>query len=211
MEIFFQGNGDWYIKTSTGDTPITSKAYDCDRKYSITFRHCLKFSGIFKLPDKTEEIYSCSKSKKILKKSLRILLPSRHSNSSFLKMVDNGMLSEEDYDRCYFVIQTSVYSHGKRAMPVDFDIKILKNKEKLTEDTPLNITHNHNKSNKLVALNQASQKFWTNADQNDKSTWPDKNDIVFWLRKHGFSDSLADKGATIIRPEWAGSGRLPKE
>ena len=69
------------------------------------------------------------------------------------------------------------------------------------------ITPNPNKSKQLASLNLASTKFWANADRDDKTTWPNTKDIIAWLVVKGFTESLAQSGATIIRPEWAGAGR----
>lgn len=65
------------------------------------------------------------------------------------------------------------------------------------------------KSNKLASLNQASVKFWSNADQKDRTTHPNNADVEKWLIEHGYSATLADKAASIIRPEWAKTGRKP--
>ncbi len=77
--------------------------------------------------------------------------------------------------------------------------------------TPHANTANQNKSSMLVILNQASNKFWANADKNDPGTYPKKTVVVAWLEKNGFSQTLAEKGATIIRPEWVPAGRRPEE
>lgn len=66
-------------------------------------------------------------------------------------------------------------------------------------------------SEKLAFLNQASKKFWENADKNDRDTHPDNVTVAAWLAKKGFSQTLASKAATIIRPEWAPTGRKPEE
>lgn len=66
-------------------------------------------------------------------------------------------------------------------------------------------------SDKLAKMNQAAAKFWGNADRNDRGTHPDNATVTAWLVKQGFSQTLADKAATIIRPEWAPSGRRPEE
>lgn len=65
---------------------------------------------------------------------------------------------------------------------------------------------------RLMFLQQAYNIFWANADPNDRGTHPANNDVANWLEgKEVFSSSLADAGATIIRPEWAKTGRLPEK
>ncbi len=64
-----------------------------------------------------------------------------------------------------------------------------------------------NTTDALRYLCQASQRFWTLVDPKDKSTYPKTSEIVEWLLKRGLSERLAESGATIIRPKWAGTGR----
>lgn len=66
-------------------------------------------------------------------------------------------------------------------------------------------------SDRLAKLNQAAAKFWSNADRDDRGTHPDNAKVATWLVQQGFSQTLADKAATIIRPEWAPTGRKPEE
>jgi hypothetical protein len=66
-------------------------------------------------------------------------------------------------------------------------------------------------SNKLALLNQAAEKFWANADRGERSTHTDNATIVAWLIDRDYSATLAEKAATIIRPEWAPTGRKPEE
>ncbi|TCV89674.1 hypothetical protein [Sulfurirhabdus autotrophica] len=66
-------------------------------------------------------------------------------------------------------------------------------------------------SDKLAYMNQAAFKFWGNADRNDRGTHPDNATVSAWLVQQGFSTTLADKAATIIRPEWVPTGRKPEE
>jgi len=70
---------------------------------------------------------------------------------------------------------------------------------------------NHNRSEKLAAINQAYWRFWANADREDRMTHPANKDVAAWLLKRGYSATLADQAATIIRPEWAPTGRKPEE
>lgn len=82
--------------------------------------------------------------------------------------------------------------------------------EEPVNDTPMPTSH-ANVSDKLVKMNQASMKFWSNANRTDRGTHPDNATIAKWLENNGFSSTLADKAATIIRPEWAPTGRKPEE
>ena len=65
------------------------------------------------------------------------------------------------------------------------------------------------RSDRLAILEQAAFKFWANADKNDPSTHPLNCLVKEFLQQKGFSGSLADKGASIIRPDWAHLGRKP--
>ena len=90
-------------------------------------------------------------------------------------------------------------------LPQDFP-KIVKKDIKQS-----NTEINQNKSDALAALNQASLIFWSKVDPNDPATHPENSQVSEWLMKKGFSSSLASKGATIIRPEWAAIGRKPNK
>ena len=100
------------------------------------------------------------------------------------------------------------------ALPEDAVIVVrteaLREFERHGNDAPLPASRAH-VSDKLAKMNQASMKFWSNADRNDRGTHPDNAKVAAWLVKQGFSQTLADKAATIIRPEWAPVGRKPEE
>ena len=66
-------------------------------------------------------------------------------------------------------------------------------------------------SEKLTRMNQAASRFWSNVDRSDRGTHPQNAMVSAWLIKHGFSQTLASKAATILRPEWAPTGRKPEE
>lgn len=66
-------------------------------------------------------------------------------------------------------------------------------------------------SNQLKILNKASKIFWANADINEPETHPKNDKVAVWLESNGFTKTLAEKGATIIRPDWAHKGRKPEE
>lgn len=82
--------------------------------------------------------------------------------------------------------------------------------ERYSNDAPLPTSRAH-VSDKLAKMNQASMKFWGNADRNDRGTHPDNATVAAWLVNQDFSSTLASKAATIIRPEWAPTGRKPEE
>ena len=82
--------------------------------------------------------------------------------------------------------------------------------ERHSNDAPLPTSRAH-VSDKLAKMNQASMRFWSNADRDDRGTHPDNATVAAWFVQEGFSPTLADKAATILRPEWAPTGRKPEE
>lgn len=88
--------------------------------------------------------------------------------------------------------------------------KALREFERQSNDAPLPTSRAH-VSDKLARMNQAATRFWGNADRSDRGTHPDNPTVAAWLVQNGFSPTLADKAATIIRPEWAPAGRKPEE
>lgn len=79
-----------------------------------------------------------------------------------------------------------------------------------TIDQPMTPNGRAQVSDKLAKLNQAAARFWGNADRDDRGTHEDNAKVAAWLVQQGFSPTLADKAATIIRPEWAPTGRKPE-
>jgi len=66
-------------------------------------------------------------------------------------------------------------------------------------------------SEKLATLNQAAEKYWKNASHSEPDTQPKNSEVSQWLQEQGFSKTVADKGATIIRPDWVPTGRKPEQ
>ena len=62
-------------------------------------------------------------------------------------------------------------------------------------------------SSELLILIEAAEKFWKNADLNDKDTQPKQQEVSDWLASKGLSKASADQGAVIIRPSNARVGR----
>ena len=62
-------------------------------------------------------------------------------------------------------------------------------------------------SKELLILNEASQKFWGNADPKEKDTHLKRDVVIKHLIDKGFSEIKAKTGASIIRPVWAAQGR----
>lgn len=100
---------------------------------------------------------------------------------------------------CVFVVRTTALREFEQS---------INDTPTITEKTIPTAKH-ANTSDKLQYLNQASLKFWANADRADRTTHPDNKTIEVWLIDHGYSTTLAAKAATIIRPEWAETGRKP--
>ena len=61
-------------------------------------------------------------------------------------------------------------------------------------------------SKELKILNEASKKWWSNADPEEKGTHTKQEIVEQWLINNGFSKNKAETGASIIRPEWAAKG-----
>jgi hypothetical protein len=70
------------------------------------------------------------------------------------------------------------------------------------------------KSDKLVYMNQAALKFWGSVDPGQRAGFRKNSEVAEWLAHpdRGFSLSAATLAASLIRPEYAGTGgRPPKE
>jgi hypothetical protein len=90
------------------------------------------------------------------------------------------------------------------------DVKIAEKKDVTLDSDGMKKVINHNNvSDYLAYLNQASSKFWANVPVNEKIDYPSNATVEHWLIDKGFPKTLAEKGATIIRPSWASKGRKP--
>jgi hypothetical protein len=69
------------------------------------------------------------------------------------------------------------------------------------------------RSEKLVFMNQAATKFWGDVDPSNRKKFRKNEEIITWLThpERGFSTSLAKSAASIIRPDYAGTGRPTEE
>ena len=78
----------------------------------------------------------------------------------------------------------------------------------------------HYQSDELALMNRAAKKFWANADLDNDETFPTNKEVSAWLvengakergkkggKASGFTKTLADKAATLIRPNKAKVGR----
>lgn len=182
VEVFFNGYGYWeeiiFCGKPTFDNPPDVFQLTQDRKHT----------GVFCLSKIDEMAFKHTGS---LDRVSQLLPSLNHPDSNFLQ---NGLGNP---DECYFRIDTSkeitlvlVKDQGNINIKVDIE--------------PLcNIPY---QSGQLQILNQASEKFWGNADPNEKDTHTKNEIVITWLIKKGFSKVSAKQGATIIRPEWAAKG-----
>lgn len=77
------------------------------------------------------------------------------------------------------------------------------------DDLPDELQH------KLDLLKRAYKQFWAKKDRNQRETYPKNSDVSEWLIEKGTKKDIsskfqADTLASFIRPEWAGTGRLPE-
>ena len=66
----------------------------------------------------------------------------------------------------------------------------------------------------LKIANNAFSRFWGNANPAEKDTQPNNSDIAKWVIEQSggkITQTMADKIAQIIRPEWAATGRKPEK
>lgn len=115
-------------------------------------------------------------------------------------MGESVMIDEVEFNDLTFKINPAI-SAGLR------DIVIRSENEVILKDKPPIGSDRAHISNNLTILIQAANKFWANACQDDNSTHPINSHVAAWLIDRGYSQTLAEKGATIIRPEWATTGR----
>ncbi len=79
------------------------------------------------------------------------------------------------------------------------------------QDSPQFLEDKKFVSDDLKLLYLAAERFWGKAEISNRQSHMKNAVVAGWLVKNGFSQKLADAGATIIRPDWAGVGRPPEQ
>lgn len=72
----------------------------------------------------------------------------------------------------------------------------------------------HEQPLSLKLANNAFSRFWGNTNPAEKDTQPNNSDIAKWVIEQSggkITQTMADKIAQIIRPEWAATGRKPEK
>lgn len=196
--VFFRGQGCWFC---TDPEPyIASEIYLANGVFCLTnedeiyLKHTSHIHSVKETI--TGKIYS----------NITVLLPSDHKDDEFTRITKSNPLHNpslgintlaDEINNCYFKI---IENSDNTFVIVNEVIK------KNTSDVEL-LDKNIYQSDQLKILNEASKKWWSNADPEEKDTHP-KNEIVTnWLKDQGFSKISATQGASIIRPDWATKGR----
>jgi hypothetical protein len=178
VEVFFKGYGQWAF-INDFEEPSFKNPSDMP-----PLDHLVECRGVFVLPHNEEITYIHLGSLE----GIHTLLPSlTHLDSHLIRQ----MLSVDGNtpDEFYFRIDIS------RPM----DIKVI-------DDVEMIDTSKNAPSCLLAILNDASRRFWGNADPDEKDTHTKNAIVIDWLINKGFSEISARQGATIIRPEWAAKG-----
>ncbi|MDO9162164.1 MAG: hypothetical protein Q8N35_16100 [Methylococcaceae bacterium] len=134
MLVYFHGRGAWFLTASannkfshrlsrnfvfkdpeTGETESTDEFY---RLYdSIEQKLCQEFAGVFRLSPKDAIIYSEKKDLSHVEK----LFPCNHQYSAFSIAVEDGCISKDNFENCYFLIQKSFdrncFEHKQMSRP----------------------------------------------------------------------------------------------
>ncbi|MBL8369622.1 MAG: hypothetical protein JNM54_17125 [Candidatus Accumulibacter sp.] len=136
-----------------------------------------------------------------------------HENFEAYKLVwkDWSGISNAKYEACKNLRADAVIRETVRRMGsipgFPSDGKVID----VSPDKHLTSAERDHVSPKLATLHAAAMRFWGNADRDDRGTHPRNADVAAWLIERGYSATLADKAVSIIRPEWAPSGRKPEE
>lgn len=115
MTVFvaFKGRGEWFIKDEKGIRTVITKITPGASPFGgvhdyavirvgIEHRRCNEYSGAFCLTKEDEIHFQFNKS---INDYVSRLLPCDHPDSSFKKMIQQGYVSENDWESCFFVIQ----------------------------------------------------------------------------------------------------------
>lgn len=118
----------------------------------------------------------------------------------------NPLITSENIDRMEALYARQRADKSMDKLQASLEAHIAKLNKKTAVEEPRKQLKNPNESEKLAILNEATIKFWANADPLEKDTQPKKQIVIDWLISQGFSKISAKQGATIIRPEWAAKG-----
>jgi hypothetical protein len=210
--VFFKGYGFWkYTEDSE-----SFNFMDC----AATYRY--EVSGIFQLEKKDELEYKYTGNIKLIKR----LLPCNHPDDEFKRAIINKAIHKENISFEELTYEPEYYSFHvclSNSIGINYSFKVIdleygENQGDQENNTEQNVisdlkgyyvcdAQDSYMSENLLILNEASKKFWGNADPKEKDTHPKKNVIENYLINKKFSNIAAQQGASIIRPSWAVSGR----
>lgn len=196
--VFFRGTGYWVC--TDPETYIASETYLANGVFSLTYEDEIYLKHTLDLRSVRERLKNkmCS--------SVKVLLPCDHKDDEFSRITKTAPLYNQslgintlanEINNCYFQI---IESSDNVSVMVNEVIK------KNTSDTEL-LNKNSYQSDQLKILNEASKKWWSNADPEEKDTHTKNELVINWLVDQGFSKISATQGASIIRPDWATKGR----
>lgn len=128
---------------------------------------------------------------------------------------------EGDLDGSWTLRNTDGLSHGDLQISRNAVFALRRDIERYielrnqTSDTEIGhttqVAETSHVSKRLALMNEAAARFWRNADRTDRGTHPVNKVVADWFALRGLSKSQAESAASLIRPEWAPSGRPPEE
>lgn len=190
MEVFFNGRGEWFIEDSNGEINpairneyIDSKGFDSFFNGITTHMFCREYVGIFRLTYEDEEIFKHIEDFNLVKKSVKKLLPCSHPVSVFSKIVEKGLVSEENVGRCYFEIQRSEILNNKM-VDTNYILEPAKPAEPSKAET---ITETERSTMLKLIIGMAMDSYEYNPNSTRNSATGDKNGISAKLQLHGIS------------------------
>ncbi|WP_446810139.1 hypothetical protein ACH50O_00625 [Methylomonas sp. 2BW1-5-20] len=137
--VYFRGHGDWLVDDEQGRPVHLIKAEDRGTYVSSGiglgyhfYRPCDLVKSAFALSEADAKLFNMTGSLSGFK--IDRLVPIRQDDSAFTKMVAKGLLSDADFDRCYFKIASNKYKPSRlRSKPelvekgrLDYDLVLYK-------------------------------------------------------------------------------------
>jgi hypothetical protein len=135
-------------------------------------------------------------------------VPCLENESRIKKQFDmlSSWYKEGDFDKRKMVLLKDIVNKAAgKGLKVPNELLALANS---TDDVTLDMSYF---SKRLLALIDATKRFWGNANRNEEDTYPKNSDVEDYLRSRINVEDFVKSGARIIRPAWGRKVGRPKK